>query len=323
MRRTRRLRSSNKLRDSLTEVEVRLNQLVSGLFIVEGSQIKREISSMPGVYQMSVDIAVEEVSKYIDLGIYNFMVFGIPNNKSFDGSGAYASNGPVPNAISVLKDQFGEDVILYADVCLCEYTDHGHCGIPNKNGYIQNDISLEPLSNAALIYAEAGCDWVAPSNMMDFRVSSIREKLDENGYKNTPILSYSAKFSSAYYGPFRDVANSAPQYGDRSRYQLDYRGYRQALYEIETDEFQGADAVMVKPALAYLDIIQKAREETNLPLYAYNVSGEYSMVKLAAKHGILDERKIVIENLTAIKRAGADMIITYHAIDAAKNDWLE
>ena len=322
MRRPRRLRKNKIIRESLVEIDLGLKQLVSGLFVVEGENIKREIDSMPGVYQMSVDVALKEVSEYIDLGIDKFILFGIPNSKSFEGKEAADGKGPVPTTLNALKEQFGDEVVLYADVCLCEYTDHGHCGIPDDRGYIQNDISLNYLANAALTYAQAGADYVAPSNMMDFRVQSIREVLDAEDHHDTSILSYSAKFSSAYYGPFRDAANSAPSYGDRSTYQLDYRGYRQAMYELETDELQGADALMVKPALAYLDILRRAREKTDLPLYAYNVSGEYSMVKLAAKHGLLDERKIVLENLYAMRRAGADMIITYHAVKAATEGWI-
>ena len=323
MRRGRRLRISEKIRDSLAEVNLDLKQFVHPLFIVEGSGIKHEIASMPGVFQMSIDIAVSEISRYLELGLYNFMLFGVPNHKSFNGAGASDPNGLVPRTLSAIKGEYGEEVTLFSDVCLCEYTDHGHCGIPNGDGYITNDPSLDPLAKAALIYAEAGSDWVAPSNMMDFRVKSIREKLDDNGFTNTSILSYSAKFASAYYGPFRDVANSAPTFGDRSSYQLDYRGYRPAMYELKADEDQGADALMVKPALAYLDILSKARDQTSLPLFAYNVSGEYAMVKLAAKHGLFDEKRIVLENLSAIKRAGADMIITYHGLDVALNGWLK
>jgi porphobilinogen synthase len=247
----------------------------------------------------------------------------VPDKKDFFGDGAADPSGPVPLGLKALKDQFGKEVNLYSDVCLCEYTTHGHCGIPNDNNEIQNDPALEKLANAALAYAEAGSDWVAPSNMMDNRVGSIREKLDDNGYHNTAILSYSAKFASSYYGPFRDAAGSSPGFGDRKSYQIDYRTIRQPLREIELDEEQGADAVMVKPALAYLDMIVRAREITELPLYAYNVSGEYSMVKNGAKHGILDEEKIVLENLLAMRRAGADVILTYHASDIAKNNWFD
>ena len=321
MRRGRRLRISKNQRDSLAEVRLDMNQFVHPLFIVEGKGIKREIASMPGVYHMSVDVVVEEIGKLLDLRLTNFMIFGVPSLKTFEGAGAFDPKGTVPSALRAIKNEW-EDPILYSDVCLCEYTNHGHCGIPDADGYIMNDTSLKQLAKAALTYAEAGSDWVAPSNMMDFRVQSIRKILDDNGFNNTSILSYSAKFASAYYGPFRDVANSAPSYGDRNRYQLDYRNSRQAIFELQSDEEQGADAVMVKPALAYLDILSKAREVTDLPLYAYNVSGEYAMVKLGAKNGLFDERRIVLENLIAIKRAGADMIITYHGTDIARNEWI-
>jgi porphobilinogen synthase len=289
---------------------------------MEGKGIKNEIKTMPNIYQVSPDLVVDEISGIFDLGIKNFMLFGIPSEKDVLGSGAYDPKGPVPTAIEILKDQFGKDIVLYADVCLCEYTSHGHCGIPTESGEIQNDPSLEYLAQAALVYAQAGSDWVAPSNMMDNRVSSIRSKLDDNGQNNTAILSYSAKFASAYYGPFRDAAYSAPSFGDRKSYQIDSRNIRQPLREIEIDEEQGADATMVKPALPYLDIITRAKEITDLPMYAYNVSGEYSMVKVGAKNGIFDEQKIVLENMTSIKRAGADVIITYHAMDIVNNGWL-
>ncbi|MHA2401649.1 MAG: porphobilinogen synthase [Candidatus Kariarchaeaceae archaeon] len=322
MIRQRRLRSSETIRDALAETRVSTSQLVFPLFFIQGNQVKQEIKSMPNIYQISPDLAVNEVTKFRDAGIKSFMLFGIPENKDVQGSGAYDPKGPVPEAIKQLKNQFGKDIVIYSDVCLCEYTSHGHCGIPTEDGVVKNDESLDLLARAALTYAEAGSDWVAPSNMMDNRVSSIRELLDDNGFLNTPILSYSAKFSGAYYGPFRDAAYSAPSFGDRRAYQIDYRNTYQALREIQSDEAQGADATMVKPALPYLDIIVKATQITQLPIYAYNVSGEYSMVKFGAAQGIFDEQKIVLENLTAIKRAGADVIITYHAVEAAQKGWL-
>ncbi|OLS24049.1 MAG: Delta-aminolevulinic acid dehydratase [Candidatus Heimdallarchaeota archaeon LC_2] len=323
MTRMRRLRSTQGLRNALAEVNITLDNLILPIFIIEGQNKKSEISSMPNVYQQTVDKTVDYVKEHLELGIKSFILFGVPDKKDFDGAGAADPNGPVPKGLTALKDQFGDRITLYSDVCLCEYTSHGHCGIPNDQNYVENDPALERLADAALAYAQAGSDWVAPSNMMDHRVSSIRERLDDNGFINTAILSYSAKFASSYYGPFRDAAGSSPGFGDRKTYQIDYRNIRQPLREIELDEEQGADAVMVKPALAYLDIIARAREMTDLPLYAYNVSGEYSMVKLAAKHGILDEKKIVLENLIAIRRAGADVILTYHASDIAKNNWLD
>jgi porphobilinogen synthase len=302
---------------------LKLENLILPLFIIEGENKQTEISSMPNVYNQTVDKTIDYVNEHLDLGIKNYILFGVPDKKDFYGDGASDPNGPVPLGLKGLKDQFGDNINLYSDVCLCEYTTHGHCGIPNEHNEVQNDASLEKLAQAALAYAEAGSDWVAPSNMMDYRVGSIREKLDDNGFHNTAILSYSAKFASSYYGPFRDAAGSSPGFGDRKAYQIDYRTIRQPLREIELDEMQGADAVMVKPALAYLDMIVRAREITELPLYTYNVSGEYSMVKLGAKHGILDEEKIVLENLLAMRRAGADVILTYHASDIARNNWLD
>ncbi len=317
----RRIRSTPIIRDALAETSININQLVFPLFIVEDDGIKREIPSMPGIYQISPDKITDEVTNYRNSGIRNFILFGIPKNKDKEGTGAFDPNGPVPTAIKSLKSQFNKDIVLYSDVCLCEYTSHGHCGLPSDDGEIDNKPSLELLAQAALVYAEAGTDWVAPSNMMDNRVGSIRSMLDDHGYDTTPILSYSAKFASSYYGPFRDAAYSTPSFGNRKSYQIDYRSIRQPLNEIENDEIQGADAVMVKPALPYLDIIAKARSITDLPIYAYNVSGEYSMVKFGVQHGIFEEEKIVLENLTAIKRAGADVIITYHALDIAQKGW--
>lgn len=322
MTRMRRLRSTTTLRNSLAEVNLSLDNLILPLFIIEGNDKQLEISSMPNVYNLTADKTVDYVREHVDLGVKSYILFGVPDKKDFYGDGASDPKGPVPLGLSKLKEEFGNEITLYSDVCLCEYTTHGHCGIPNDKNEIQNDPALEKLAQAALVYAEAGSDWVAPSNMMDNRVGSIREKLDDNGFTNTAILSYSAKFASAYYGPFRDAAGSSPGFGDRKSYQIDYRTIRQPLREIEIDEAQGADAVMVKPALAYLDMLTRAREITDLPLYAYNVSGEYSMVKLAAKSGLLDEEKIVLENLFAMRRAGADVILTYHASDIAKNNWL-
>ena len=320
--RLRRLRSSEAIRESLAETRVDIGQLIAPLFIVQKENFCKEIPSMPGVYQYSPEKALEEVLDLLSHGVKSFILFGIPEKKDFEGLEASNPEGPVPKTLRILKEEMGKEVVLYADVCLCEYTTHGHCGIPNEQGEVQNDPSLVNLAQAALEYAKAGADWVAPSNMMDHRVAPLREKLDDNGFTNTSILSYSAKFSSNYYGPFRDAAESPPSFGDRKSYQIDYRNIRQPLREIINDEKQGADAVMVKPALAYLDIISKAREITTLPLYAYNVSGEYSMVKFGAQHGLFDEKALVIENLTSIIRAGADMILTYHAAEAARKKWL-
>ncbi|MCE7737318.1 MAG: porphobilinogen synthase [Candidatus Heimdallarchaeota archaeon] len=322
MSRLRKYRTTKIQRDALSEVHLGTENLVYPMFVVSGEQKKIEIKSMPGIYQQTVDVLINEVRELIEKGVHSYMLFGIPEKKDFFGKAAADSHGPVNSSIRALKEEFGKEILIYSDVCLCEYTTHGHCGIPKENGEIENDQSLQYLADAALSYVEAGSDWVAPSNMMDNRVSSIRERLDDNGFYNTPILSYSAKFSSSYYGPFRDAVLSAPEFGDRKTYQIDYRGSSQPLMEIIEDERQGADAVIVKPALAYLDIISKARQITNLPIYAYNVSGEYSMVKFSAIQGILDEKEIVLENLFAMRRAGADNILTYHAADVVKNEWI-
>ncbi len=323
MIRMRRLRKNKVRRDALAETNLRLNQLVTPLFIVQKQNFRKEIPSMPGIYQVSVDNLLDEVNKHVNLGLKQFILFGIPSTKDFEGKTAADPDGPVVKSLQLLDSQFGDEIELYADVCLCEYTTHGHCGIPNKSGEILNDPSLARLADAALAYAYAGADWVAPSNMMDNRVISIRQVLDHEGFENTAILSYSAKFASNYYGPFRDAAESPPSFGDRSTYQIDFRNSKQAIRELNNDEQQGADAVMVKPALPYLDIISKARAQTMLPLYAYNVSGEYAYVKFGVKAGIFNEKNVVLENLTAISRAGADMIITYHGYDIANNGWLK
>jgi porphobilinogen synthase len=322
MIRMRKFRRNNLTRELFTEVSITKNQLVMPIFIVEKINWSKEISSMPNIYQYSPDLAVKHVEELTDLGISNFILFGIPNHKDQSGSEAYNNKGVIPNAIKLIKETFDDKLTLFADVCLCEYTNHGHCGIPNETGQIVNDKSLNYLAKAALVYAEAGADWVAPSNMMDGRVITIKRVLDDANFTDVGILSYSAKFASNYYGPFRDAAESPPQFGDRKSYQIDYRTKRQALLEVESDIQQGADAVMVKPALPYLDIISKVRELTDLPLFAYNVSGEYSMVKFGAKAGLFDERAMVIENLIAIRRAGADVILTYHTSDIVKNGWL-
>lgn len=277
---------------------------------------------MPNIFQYSPDKVMEHVETMVEEGITSFILFGIPKTKDEIGSTASDPNGPVAQTVRLLKEAYGSKVTLYADVCLCEYTSHGHCGIIEEGGRISNDLTLPHLSKAALAYAEAGADWVAPSNMMDHRVSSLRDELDENGFKHTAILSYSAKFASNYYGPFRDAAESPPQFGDRKSYQIDFRSPSQAIREVIADEIQGADATMVKPALAYLDMIAHVRAQTRLPLYAYNVSGEYAMVKFGARQGLFEEKAMVLENLMAMRRAGADLIISYHAVDIAQHGWL-
>lgn len=314
----RRLRNSSILRESLDDVKLEVKNLIMPMFLVHGLNIREEITSMPLIYHFSIDKALEEIQHYLELGINKLLLFGIPATKDENGTSAADPDEIVPAGIRAIKEKFGDKVIIFADVCLCAYTTHGHCGIPDKNGYIQNDISLKYISEAALSYAKAGADFVAPSDMMDGRIQAIRTILNENDLITTGILSYAVKFASAFYGPFREAEQSAPSFGDRKTYQLSPNNSRIALREIELDEKEGADMVMVKPALAYLDILYQARRMTKLPMVAYNVSGEYSMVKFAGKAGVIDENKIALENLYAMKRAGADLIITYHAVELAE-----
>ena len=273
---------------------------------------------MPGIYQFSLEYLIDEVKKAADLGINALLLFGIPEHKDETGSGAYAVDGIIPRAIKLIRKEYPE-IIIIADVCLCEYTAHGHCGLV-RNGEVLNDETLPLLAKASVCYAEAGADIIAPSDMMDLRVAVIREALDREGFTNIPILSYSAKFASGYYGPFRDAAHSAPGFGDRKSYQMDPANGREALREVEEDILEGADFVIAKPALAYMDIIRDIYLNYNIPIIAYNVSGEYAMVKAAASNGWIDEKKIVMENMIGLKRAGAAAIITYHALDVAR--WL-
>ena len=316
--RTRRTRATEGLRAMVRESHLRVEKLIYPLFLVEGTRTRTPIKSMPGIHQQSVDEAIKEISELVSEGITAVLLFGIPSKKDSDASSAWQPDGIVQVAIREIKRQFPKLTVI-ADTCLCEYMDHGHCGIVD-NGQILNDPSLTILAKSALAQAEAGADIIAPSDMMDGRIGFIRETLDNAGFEHVPIMAYSAKFSSALYGPFREAAQSAPQFGDRKSYQMDPANGREALREIELDIAEGADIVMVKPALSYLDIISKAREITKLPIAAYNVSGEYSMVKAAAANGWIDERKVVLETLTGIVRAGADLIITYHARDIAR--WL-
>ena len=293
-------------------------------FVSGGLRGETEIPSLPGIAQLGVEDLVRQVAEEIELGIRSVLLFGHarePADKTPDGRAAWDSDGPVPVALRRLKAEFGDDVVVMADVCLCAYTDHGHCGIL-EDGAVKNDLSLGPLARTALAYADAGADVVAPSDMMDGRVAAIRDGLDAAGHEEVLLLSYAVKYASAYYGPFRDAADSAPASGDRQGYQMDPRNVREALREAALDEREGADMLMVKPALAYLDVIRAVRESTRLPLFAYNVSGEYATVKAAAANGWLDEARIVRENLTAMRRAGADRIITYHAREAAQRGWL-
>ncbi|MBA7504226.1 Delta-aminolevulinic acid dehydratase [subsurface metagenome] len=316
--RLRRLRRTEGLRALFRETHVDISDLIYPLFVVEGSQTKEEIASMPGIFRYSVDLLPKEAEEIAKLGLPAVILFGIPQYKDEFGSGAYHSEGVIQKAIKVIKGAVPELVVV-TDVCLCEYTSHGHCGVV-VNGYVDNDKTLELLAKTAVSQAQAGADMVAPSDMMDGRVKAIRQSLDKNGFHLVPIMSYAAKYASAFYGPFREAAQSTPQFGDRRSYQMDPPNWRDALREVEQDIAEGADIIMVKPALAYLDVIRKVRDIFHHPLAAYNVSGEFAMVKAAAQRGWIDEPRVVLEILTAIKRAGADVIITYHAKEAAR--WL-
>jgi porphobilinogen synthase len=316
--RLRRTRQNEKLRSLVRETRLSVDQLIYPLFIAEGIAEPREISSMPGIMQWPVDTVGREVERISNLGIPAVLLFGIPSDKDEVGSQAYASKGIIQQGIQRIKAE-SPDTLVITDVCLCEYTSHGHCGVI-RNGDVHNDESLGLLSRMALSHVEAGADIVAPSDMMDGRVGTIRSALDEHGYSNTPIMAYSAKFASGFYGPFREAAESAPQFGDRRSYQMDPANAREALREVDLDIAEGADIIMVKPAMPYLDILRQTRDRYDLPIAAYNVSGEYSMIKAAAQNGWIDERRVVLEVLTGIRRAGADMIITYFAPDVA--GWL-
>lgn len=315
MQRFRRLRANPAMRRMVRETRIDPAELIYPIFVAEGENIKTPVDSMPTVYQYSIDRLEEILPQIADSGISGLLIFGIPAHKDARGTEAYNDEGITQRAIRYIKAHY-PDMIVIADVCLCEYTDHGHCGLV-CGCRILNDETLPLLSAMSVSLAKAGADIIAPSDMMDGRVAAIRKSLDENGFTDTPIMAYSAKFASGYYSPFRDAAHSAPGFGDRKTYQMDPANGREALREIEDDIREGADMVMVKPALAYLDVLKSARERFDLPIVAYNVSGEFSMVKAAAQMGWIDERRIVMENLTAIKRAGADIIITYHALDAA------
>lgn len=321
--RPRRLRTSSQLRGMVRETVLTKNDLIYPLFAVPGEGFAKEVKSMPGVYQLSIDKIVEEAKEVYDLGIPSIILFGIPADKDTDATGAWHDCGMVQKAATAVK-QAVPGLVVIADTCLCEYTNHGHCGyleVGDLTGRVLNDPTLELLKKTAVSQAKAGADIIAPSGMMDGFVRAIREALDEAGYQDTPIMSYAAKYASAYYGPFRDAAESAPQFGDRRTYQMDPANSREALKEIALDIEEGADMLMVKPALAYMDIIWQVKQASNLPVAAYNVSGEYSMVKAAALNGWIDEKRVVMETLIGFKRAGADLILTYHAKDAAR--WLE
>jgi len=315
-KRPRRLRALRRVRDMVRETRLSRDDLILPLFVCSGEGIKREIAAMPGNFQMSVDVLVEESRQVADLGIPAVILFGIPTSKDPVGSGGYDPEGIVPQALRALKD-VQLDLVLIADVCLCEYTDHGHCGVL-AGEEVANDATVELLVREALVYARAGADVVAPSDMMDGRVGQICRALNREGLAHVPVMAYAAKYASAFYGPFREAAESAPQFGDRRGYQMDPGNAREALREIELDLEEGADIVMVKPAMAYLDILRAARERFDAPLAAYNVSGEFAMVKAAAQKGWIDEIRVRDEILLSIKRAGADLILTYFAKDVAK-----
>lgn len=317
--RHRRLRNSETIRAMVRETSLHTNDLIYPIFVAEGKGIKNPIASMPGVYQLSLDYLETEIDEVVSLGIPSVILFGIPVDKDAEGSGAYHDHGIVQQAIRAIKQRHPELVVI-ADTCLCEYTDHGHCGLI-ENGQVLNDPTLDLLAQTAIAQAKAGADIIAPSNMMDGFVAAIRYGLDKAGFQHIPIMSYAVKYASAYYGPFRDAANSTPQFGDRKSYQMDYANRNEAIREAASDVEEGADFLIVKPALSYLDIVRDVKNNFDLPIVAYNVSGEYAMVKAAAQNGWIDEKKIVLETLTSMKRAGADLIMTYHAKDVAR--WLE
>jgi len=319
LHRPRRLRRTEKLRNLVRERDINTAGFIYPMFVCPGRKVRREVDSMPGVYQQSVDAIVEECREVESLGISGVILFGLPETKDPRGMSSLASDGVVQQAIEGIK-KANLGLLVMTDVCLCEYTDHGHCGLA-ENGEILNDETLEILSEQALSHARAGADIVAPSDMMDGRIRAIRSKLDAHDFENTPIMAYSAKYCSAFYGPFREAAHSAPQFGDRRSYQMDPANAQEGLREVELDLEEGADVVMVKPALAYLDVIRLVRDHFDAPVAAYNVSGEYSMVKAAAQKGWVDEKRVVLEILLGIQRAGAQIVLTYHAKDAVR--WLK
>lgn len=317
-KRYRRLRINQTLRDLVQENHLHVNDLIYPLFVVEGDNIKKEVASMPDVYQMSIDKILEEVKELRELKIYSILLFGIPDVKDSVGSECLCENSIIARTIRAIKKEYPE-MFIVTDLCFCEYTDHGHCGILDpKTGSVDNDATLEISAKQALVHARAGADMIAPSGMMDGIIATLREALDSNGFTDLPIMAYSTKFASAYYGPFRDVAESTPSFGDRKSYQMNPANGKEALEESLEDERQGADVLMVKPALAFLDVVKDVREHTNLPLCVYNVSGEYALLKHAALAGVIDYERVMMETMLGFKRAGADIIITYHAKEIAK-----
>jgi porphobilinogen synthase len=319
--RPRRLRKSPILRELVAETRLSKDMFIYPYFVVPGKNVLKGIEAMPGVSHFSVDTLIKDVEKSLKIGINKVLLFGVGEEKTENASSSYDKHSVVANAVRELKKEFSDELYVVTDVCTCAYTTHGHCGIV-QHGYVQNDQTVDVLARMALTHAEAGADMVSPSDMMDGRILGIREKLDKNNLENTAIMSYSIKFASAYYGPFREAADSAPGKGDRKAYQMDFRNPREAMRESKLDEQEGADILMVKPALAYLDVIKGLRESTNLPVACYNVSGEYSMVKAAGAKGWIDEQKVIMENMYAFNRAGASIIITYHAREIMEKGWI-
>ena len=315
--RLRRTRLNPLVRDLVRETRLDLDNFIYPLFVVEGQGVRNEIASMPGVFQLSIDEILKECCELKSLGIKSILLFGIPSLKDSVGSDALSDDGIIARTLRAIKAEFGSSLLVITDLCFCEYTDHGHCGILDKSS-VNNDATLEISAKQALIHAKNGADMIAPSGMMDGIIACLREALDKGGFENLPVMAYSTKFASAYYGPFRDVAQSAPSFGDRKSYQMDSANRFEAIRESLEDEVQGADILMVKPALAFLDIIRDIKERSLLPLCAYNVSGEYALLKAGAKLGVIDYEKVMMETLVGIKRAGADMIISYHAKEVAK-----
>lgn len=319
--RPRRTRKTPIIREMVAETRLSKNMFIYPYFVRPGKKQVNPIAAMPGINHFSVDELIKDVEQGLKHGLNKVLLFGVGEEKTKDASSSFSKNSIVSKAVTELKKQFGDDLYVITDVCVCAYTTHGHCGILHDD-YVHNDSSVEVLAKMALSHAQAGADMVAPSDMMDGRIGSMRKLLDQKGFENTAIMSYAVKFASAYYGPFREAADSSPQKGDRKSYQMDFRNGNEALKEALMDEQEGADILMVKPALAYLDVISNLKQNTLLPVACYNVSGEYSMVKTAAKQGLLDEQKIVMENMYAFARAGADIIITYHAKDILQKKWL-
>jgi porphobilinogen synthase len=321
IQRPRRLRKNAIVREMVAETKLTKNMFIYPYFVVKGNNIVHPIAAMPGINHFSIDELVKDVEKGLKIGINKVLLFGVGEDKTEDASSSFSANSIVVKAVKALKENFGDNLYIITDVCVCAYTTHGHCGIIHKD-YVHNDSSVEVLARMALAHAQAGADMVAPSDMMDGRIGAIRALLDKNGFENTAILSYAIKYASAYYGPFREAADSAPQKGDRKSYQMDYRNGNESLTEGLLDEEEGADMLMVKPALSYMDVIFNLRQNTLLPIVCYNVSGEYAMVKAAAERGWIDEKLIVMENMYAFARAGANLIITYHTRDILEKNWL-